>query len=273
MYSSCSLLQRLVWFPFLALVATQLLFIRNVSSLNLTNEYLHHKCLVSEGKYKPGSKYEYILNDYIRFLAAGNFRSGSMHMTSGLKPNAVTILYQCRGDSYNSKCRSCYAAGISGLRRRCPRNKGGIIWFDQCFVEITSISVIDFNISKINYENNFPLHNPNRVSGNIKSFNNETMALLKELALKANNKDNMDNGKMALYASGEKRVGTKKVYAMVQCMRDLVKPKMCKECLESIIKEFPECCDGKQGGRILGTSCDFRYELYPFLRTSDSKTV
>jgi len=99
------------------------------------------------------------------------------------------------------------------------------------------------------------------------------MALLKELALKANNKDNMDNGKMALYASGEKRVGTTKVYAMVQCMRDLVKPKMCKECLESIIKEFPECCDGKQGGRILGTSCDFRYELYPFLRTSDSKTV
>jgi len=115
MYSSCSLLQRLVWFPFLALVATQLLFIRNVSSLNLTNEYLHHKCLVSEGKYKPGSKYEYILNDHIRFLAAGNFRSGSMHMTSGLKPNAVTILYQCRGDSYNSKCRSCYAAGISGV--------------------------------------------------------------------------------------------------------------------------------------------------------------
>lgn len=99
------------------------------------------------------------------------------------------------------------------------------------------------------------------------------MALLEELTLKENSKDNMDGGKMALYASGEKKVGTKKVYAMVQWMRDLVRPKMCKECLESIIKEFPKCCDGKQGGRILGTSCDFRYELYPFLKTSDLTTV
>ncbi|EOA32913.1 hypothetical protein CARUB_v10016238mg [Capsella rubella] len=272
MYSSCSLLKRLVFVRFLAVVAIQLVFIRNVSSLNLTNEYLHHKCLVSEGKYKPGSDYEDVLDDHIRTLSTSTFRSGSMHMTSGRKPNAATIIYQCRGDSYGSKCRSCYSAGIAGVMR-CPRNKGGIVWFDQCFVQITSIPSIDLDIWKIYYENNFAIYNPKKVSGDRKLFYKETMALLGELTLKANSKDNMDDGKMALYAAGEKRVGTKKLYATVQCMRDLVTPKMCKECLETIIKKYVKCCDGKQGGRVLGTSCDFRYELYPFLRNSDSPTI
>jgi len=149
------------------------------------------------------------------------------------------------------------------LRRRCPRNKGGIIWFDQCFVEITAIEVME-----VNYDNNFYMHNPNKVMGDAKSFNKETMAFLEQLALEATRKDNMEDGMMALYSAREKMVGTKKLYAMVQCTRDVFMFKtMCKECLERIISQYPKCCDGKQGGRVLGTSCNFRYEFYPFLRT------
>ncbi|CAN8274300.1 unnamed protein product [Cochlearia groenlandica] len=269
MYSSSSISKHLLLIPFLVVVATQLLFICNASQLNLTNTYLHHKCLVSQGKYNPGSEYEKTLNNLVRLLTRFNFSRGFNHVTIGEAPINVTIKYQCRGDSYGSKCQSCFNDGILGLRRRCPRNKGGIIWFDQCFVELTSINMIDARSKNIDYENNFSLHNPNKVSGDANSFNKETTSFLKMLTLKANNENNKgENGEMALYASGEKKLGgTMKLYAMVQCIRDkYYMTKLCKECLETIISEFSKCCDGKQGGRILGEYCTFRYELYPFLR-------
>ncbi|KFK36809.1 hypothetical protein AALP_AA4G174200 [Arabis alpina] len=42
---------------------------RGVSSLNLINEYLNHKCLVMQGKYKRGSKYKKNLNDLFRHIS------------------------------------------------------------------------------------------------------------------------------------------------------------------------------------------------------------
>jgi len=115
MHNSYSLSKRLVLVLFLAVVATQLFLIRNVSSLNLTNAYLHHKCLISQGKYKPGSQYEKNLNSHIDLIINSTFRNGFGHMTTAMgSPNMVNIIFQCRGDSYQSKCRSCFAAGISG---------------------------------------------------------------------------------------------------------------------------------------------------------------
>jgi len=97
-------------------------------------------------------------------------------------------------------------------------------------------------------------------------FNRETSALLEKLTTKATDKKNIDGAnQLVLYAAGEKRIGTKKVYAMVQCTKDLVFT-TCSSCLEWIFRMYSDCCDGKQGGRVLGTSCNFRYELYPFLR-------
>lgn len=96
-------------------------------------------------------------------------------------------------------------------------------------------------------------------------FNKETSALLEKLAYKASDRNNLDGKQLVLYAAGEKRIGTKKVYAMVQCTKDLIFTK-CFECLEGILRKFPQCCDGKRGGRVFSTSCNFRYELYPFLR-------
>ncbi|AEE76584.1 unnamed protein product [Arabidopsis thaliana] len=97
MYSSYSLSKRLVSIPILAI---QLLLIRSVSSLNLTNDYLNHKCLVSQGKYRPGDKYE----DNLNFLTR-----------------------ECRGDSYDSKCLSCYATALSGIIPKEERLK-------ECFL-------------------------------------------------------------------------------------------------------------------------------------------
>lgn len=84
--------------------------------------------------------------------------------------------------------------------------------------------------------------------------------------MKATSEDNMDeNNQAVLYATGEERVGTTKLYAMVQCTKNLWL-KTCYACLEWIILKESDCCDGKLGGRVLSTSCNYRYELYPFIK-------
>ncbi|KAG8481839.1 hypothetical protein CXB51_027157 [Gossypium anomalum] len=90
------------------------------------------------------------------------------------------------------------------------------------------------------------------------SFNAKTKEVLNELATQA-----YTNPKM--YAAGEMELyGSKKLYRLTQCTRDLSSTE-CKKCLEDIIGELPSCCDGKEGGRVVGGSCNFRYEIYPFV--------
>ncbi|EOA32159.1 hypothetical protein CARUB_v10015411mg [Capsella rubella] len=244
-----------------AVVAIHLLLIHSVSSLNITNVYLRHKCIVGEGKYKRGSEYEKNLNTLIQSTSAGNFRSGYDQVSHGKGPHSVTFMYQCRGDSYGPRCRSCYTTALSALRKRCPRNKGRIIWYDQCLIEISSI----LNKGKIDYDNNFCMSNTKNATGSSLEFKQKMVDFLLNLGMKATSEDNMDeNNQALLYATGEERVGTTKLYAMVQCSKNLWL-KTCYACLEWIILKESDCCDGKLGGRVFSTTCNYRYELYPFL--------
>ncbi|KFK35564.1 hypothetical protein AALP_AA4G007200 [Arabis alpina] len=263
MYSSFCQSKHLTYIPFLAI---QLFLIRRVSSLNLTNAYLHHNCLASEGKYLPRSDYEENLNTFIRFESSARYTDGYSQTTyGGESNNYVTGIFQCRGDSYKTNCRSCFATAIAGLQRRCPKNKGAIIWYDQCFLHISSVISIEksLDLEKIDYENTFSMNNPNNITGDVNLFNKKTRDLFNKLILIAVNKRN--GTKRVYYAIGEERLGTKKVYAMVQCTRLMVS---CEKCLKWSINELFKCCNGRQGARVLvGTTCSLRYELYPFLRT------
>ncbi|XP_023632990.1 putative cysteine-rich repeat secretory protein 33 [Capsella rubella] len=255
--SMYSLFKCLVSFHILAI----LLLIRSASSLNLTNDYLHHKCRVSQGKYLPGSQYEKDLNSIIRTAATDDFIDGFIHISNGEDINSTTIIFQCRGDSYKSKCVSCFSTAVAGFRSRCPRNKGGTIWYDQCFLDVNMINL--HAPRRMNYENTFSMHNSNNVRGNTNSFNKKTTDFLHNLIVKADTTD-VDGLNFLYYAAGELRLGEKTLYAMVQCAKDILS---CKDCLKWSIRELSKCCDGKQGGRVLSTSCNLRYELYPFLRT------
>lgn len=85
------------------------------------------------------------------------------------------------------------------------------------------------------------------------------MGLLSELAGEASESKKM-------FASGEVEFdeGRKKVYGMAQCSRDLSKVD-CKKCVDDAVGELPLCCQGKEGGRVVGGSCGIIYEIYPFL--------
>jgi len=57
------------------------------------------------------------------------------------------------------------------------------------------------------------------------------------------------NPKAGSYAAGEMRLGTKNLYAMVQCALDIFE---CKVCLEWSINELSKCCHSKKGARFFG---------------------
>lgn len=98
-----------------SILAIQFLIIHSVSSLNLTNDYLNHKCLINQGKYNFGSEFEQNLNQVFHHISTSAYNNvGFAHTTIGTTPqNSVTATLQCRGDSYGSKCRACVAIAIA----------------------------------------------------------------------------------------------------------------------------------------------------------------
>ena len=90
------------------------------------------------------------------------------------------------------------------------------------------------------------------------SFNVKTKELSSSLSNKA-------YGSPVLFATGELVLEeSMKLYGLAQCTRNLSSLD-CKKCLDGAVSELPSCCDGKRGGRVVGGSCNVRYELYPFV--------
>ncbi|CAN7101298.1 unnamed protein product [Brassica rapa subsp. narinosa] len=255
MFSS-SVSERTFLVPILAVVATQLLFIHSVASVNDTNAYLYHKCLEKDGKYKSKSLYEKNLNSLISNTSVKDYLYG----VYGYRPDTVYMVIQCRGDSYGSKCDTCLSTAYSELRKRCPMNKGAIVWFDRCLLRISPTTFIN----EMDLKNKFYMYNMKKVRDPA-SFNAKTKALLTKLTKEATRKGSERSPAQEYYESGDMKLdGKMKLYGMVQCTR-LIWNTDCKKCLDTIIGELPNCCDGKEGGRVVSGSCNFRYEIYPFL--------
>ncbi|XP_019102227.1 PREDICTED: putative cysteine-rich repeat secretory protein 14 isoform X2 [Camelina sativa] len=252
-----------VLIPTLVVVATQLLLIRRVSSLKMTNAYLDHKCSANQGKYKPGSYYEKIFDSAIQELSKNTeaFRGGSIYMDyTDLQeirsdPERIYFTFQCRGDIYGPQCRSCFATAQS---------------------EFSSIGTA----GGINYDDSV-CYNTARARPNAKSHISDSvfkfLTLLDNLtsiAVIKRNKFFKNVDQPALFAAGEKTFGNKKLYVMVQCTRDL-NAKACEECMAYNIKHFEDCYENKpvglkSGARVLGRSCNFRFERYPFVNPKTS---
>lgn len=72
------------------------------------------------------------------------------------------------------------------------------------------------------------------------------------------------NPKVPYYTVEEKKLGNETIYGMAQCSFDMSQTN-CRKCLERNNYYFRRCFYNKLGGRVLGRSCSFRFEYYPFL--------
>ncbi|WCJ31499.1 hypothetical protein M5689_012990 [Euphorbia peplus] len=185
-------------------------------------------------------------------LAAKGFALGSLGQNHQDRPFGLSL---CRGDIIGTNCTTYIAEAKSEIRKLCPYDKAATIWYDNCLLKYSDK---DF-FGQIDDGTKFYLINVNNASDAV-NFNNKTKELLTGLAIEASNNTRM-------YGAGDIVVeGSNKVYGLAQCSRDL-RSDDCMKCLDGAIGEIPNCCDGKQGGRIVvGASCTVRYEIYPFVK-------
>ncbi|XP_073275778.1 antimicrobial ginkbilobin-2-like protein [Primulina huaijiensis] len=216
---------------------------------------LFHFCFNSQN-FTKNSVYDKNLRKLLKNLSyktpPTGFGIGSRGQYHDNRPYGLSL---CRGDVSRNDCKTCVLEASSEIHERCPNNKGAIIWYDSCFLKYNDV---DF-FGKIDYQNRFYMLNVNNVTMvEPRKFNQRVKELLTNLSKKACKSSKM-------FANGESQIEeSKKIYGMVQCSRD-VSDVNCKKCLDDAISKLPSCCDGKQGGRVVGGSCNIRYEIYPFL--------
>ncbi|KAK4727417.1 hypothetical protein R3W88_032334 [Solanum pinnatisectum] len=215
---------------------------------------LSHFCSKSEN-FTSNSYYAQNLKNLLGNLYLKTPLTGFTTCSIGQNHDQTNGLSLCRGDISSNNCKSCVLDASEELGKRCPYDKEAIIWYDNCLLKYSNK---DF-LGKIDNMNKFYMWNV-RVVKNPKYFNAKTKELLGNLAENAYKTSN-------LYATGEMEIEeNKKLYGLVQCTRDLSNED-CKKCLDGIINELPSCCDGKEGGRVISGSCNFIYEIYPFINT------
>ncbi|XP_002515716.2 cysteine-rich repeat secretory protein 38 [Ricinus communis] len=214
---------------------------------------LFHFCSSSEN-FTANGPYESNLNKLAGNLYFQVPKEGFGFGSSGRDPDQAYGLALCRGDVSSSDCKTCVVEASSEIRKRCPTNKAAIIWYDNCLYKYSDKKFF----GQIDNRNKFYMWNV-RVVNDSAEFNQKTKELLSELASQA-------YVTSKLYATGESdKLGkSNKLYGLVQCTRDLSSGD-CRKCLDGIITELPSCCDGKEGGRVVSGSCNFRYEIYPFV--------
>ncbi|XP_030546377.1 cysteine-rich repeat secretory protein 38-like [Rhodamnia argentea] len=203
--------------------------------------------------YTSGSPYKANLDSLLSALVSKVPPSGFATGSSGKWRNQAYGLALCRGDVSSSDCKSCVSDARPELLQRCPRQKGAIIWYDNCLLKYSDVSFF----GKIDNSNKFNMVNVEDVDMDFMEFYMKIKELLNSLTGKA-----VAGPKK--YAYGELELGEEKtLYGLVQCTRDL-SGNDCKTCLGGAISDLRGCCYGRRGGRTIGGSCNVRYELYPF---------
>ncbi|GAB4830986.1 Cysteine-rich receptor-like protein kinase, variant 2 [Ancistrocladus abbreviatus] len=185
-------------------------------------------------------------------IQPNGFYNTSVSSTGG--GSAVYGLFLCRGDDSLDTCETCVKTAVNYTLQNCPTGKRVMLWYDECMIRYSNESFF----GAAGY--GFAYYMRNRYyAGNATAFMNLVDDIMNEIAATA-----------ATGGSGKKFAtkhvnftASETVYALAQCTPDL-SSSLCYQCLSQCIGHLPDCCDRKQGGRVLYGSCNVRYEIYPF---------
>ncbi|XP_061348331.1 cysteine-rich receptor-like protein kinase 8 [Gastrolobium bilobum] len=228
--------------------------------------YLYQDC--SSLKTNPNTSFQLDLKSLLSTLpsrAIGDTQFFNTTFTGKTPSDSIYAMFMCRGDisSSSNLCQQCVLSATHRLSSDCSLSKQAVIWFEECMVRYSTT----YFFSSVSTTPKFPMWNTANVS-NPKSFMSLLFMTMNETADEA-----------ALHPIGHKNYATKEVsisefqtlYFLAQCTPDL-SPHDCRTCLGVIMEDIRGCCGGSLGGRVLCSSCNIRYELYPFYHTSPTST-
>ncbi|CAL5410961.1 unnamed protein product [Camellia sinensis] len=208
--------------------------------------------------YTPNSTYQSNLDTLFSSLSSNSTTTttnGFSNSTAGLSPPDIAYgLFLCRGDVSTDVCQDCVSTATKEVVKKCPKSKDVIIWYDVCMLRYSNQSIFSIADESVIFisDNTQKVTDPNR-------FDDVLGIIMHDIATRASN--GVSGKKFA--TSEANFTSLQKVYGLAQCTPDL-NAMECNKCLWECISNFPSCCDGKQGARILFPSCNARYELYRF---------
>ncbi|RWR88269.1 cysteine-rich receptor-like protein kinase 25 [Cinnamomum micranthum f. kanehirae] len=225
-----------------------------------TAQPLYQKCQTALN-YTSNSTYASNLNTLLTSLPSNASRNNGFYNTTvGRNQDSVNGLVLCRGDVTPAICKTCVDVAIKEIKQLCPNNKVAAIWYEYCQLRYSDkrfFSLME-DAGKITLYNTASINNPTQFV----PFLND---LLSNLSNRAAN-----DPSLGMFATEKtKFMGSQDVYGLVQCTRDLSRND-CNRCLEGAIGDVMGCCSSYRGARVLTTSCNLRFELYPFYTASDS---
>ncbi|XP_058072803.1 cysteine-rich receptor-like protein kinase 10 [Magnolia sinica] len=213
-------------------------------------------CLLcqSQGNYTNGSQYQTNLNLLLQSLNTTTPSNGYYNTSSGVDPNQVYGLAQCRSHVSSDTCQECLNTSMVDIVRHCPNKMAAFIYYDvKCLLRYSNqrfFSEPDI-VPKCSIPNLNNARNPDVF-----------YVLVRELL---NNLSTIELSPSML-ATGAVASPDFPIYGSVECVRDISR-KDCQSCLQQMIYGLRNCCHGNLGGRVLSQSCLIRYEVYSFFGT------
>ncbi|PNX68899.1 cysteine-rich receptor-like protein kinase, partial [Trifolium pratense] len=148
----------------------------------------------------------------------------------------------CRGDVSSPLCHQCVMNATQKLSTDCSSSKGAVIWYDECMVRYSNNSFFSTVATS-----------PGAYLWNTANITNQAsfMRLLYDTMNESANKAADSSVGAKKYATKEASISSfQTLHCLAQCTKDL-SPQDCSTCLSDAIGALPQCCNGKQGGRVL----------------------
>ncbi|KAK6932398.1 Gnk2-homologous domain [Dillenia turbinata] len=222
-------------------------------TISQPNDLLYSDCIGQYGNYTSNSIYKQNLDQALSTFTASDSSGngyGFFNVSVGENTEQVNAIALCRGDVQLASCRSCLNDSNYKLLQVCPNQKEAIGGYDNCMLRYSNRSIL----SKEETGPWFYVWSLHNIS-NVDEFNQQRDSLINNLKNQAASGDSLRK-----YATGNASFDSQTIYGLVQCTPDLTE-RACNDCVETARNHFHNCCEGRQGGRVIFPSCNIRYEF------------
>ena len=224
--------------------------------------YFYYLCSNTVGNYTNSSIYKTNLNTFLASISSEPLNdSGFYNISVGQAPNTVNGIALCRGDATQQDCHQCLNDTAIKLPQYCPAQKEATWWYETCMLRYSNNTILGI----WDYYT-WGLPNGNNVN-NEDEFNLVMVKLLSSLMYKA-----ASGNSQLKFATGQDNLDDDgKLYALAQCTPDL-SYQNCFYCIWNVINWLQYCCANRKGARVVGKSCNIRYEFYQFYSLSNTSS-